>query len=181
MSALLAKLKKSSAPVIPISNSPVKVVPTSPAAEYLKWMDIVATQMGIKELLPNGKVNPIITEYFMATAYHTPYNEAWCSAFICWVLRKAGYKTSNSAGAYDNVHLGTPCELQIGCVVVIEHLKGELKGHFHVTFCKALIKDSKGNVIGFIGRGGNQNNCVCDNSYLFADHKVVGSRWPVKA
>lgn len=145
----------------------------SAAQDSMPWMTFAKSYLGLRELV-GGQVNPFVTECFSYTNYPTKQNEAWCAAFACLCLEKAGFKSSHDPAAASFIEYGTPCELKPGCIVVIEHLIGSLKGHHHVTFCYDV-----GNSLYFTGLGGNQNDCVCAEKYTSIAHKIVATRWPV--
>lgn len=79
-----------------------------PKPEQVPWMVIALLEVGTKERLRDGALNPKIHEYFQATKYKTATgNDAWCAAFQCWCLQKAGKTHPNSAAARDFLTYGT--------------------------------------------------------------------------
>lgn len=127
--------------------------------------------LGTYELLPNGKVNPLITEMFTHTTYHTLLNEPWCAADQCYCLWKAGYKNPKTAAAHGFVHYGVPSKIRKGAIIVIQHANG----HFHVTQFSHWI-DEKNQIACCVG--GNQNNRVKYSTYDFKVDKPIAVRWP---
>lgn len=163
MSFLQFWKKPETAPALPI---PIKISPCP-------WLEKGRLYLGMKEIV-NGKVNPLITEMFLKTSYHTKENEAWCAAFICWLLETLGYKSSHDAGAYSYASFGVKCELKPGAIVVVQHLTGSLAGHYHVTMCETPLTQTA-----FMGLGGNQDNTVSIKKYGSPDYKIVSVRWPL--
>lgn len=140
----------------------VRVVATS----GYPWVSRALALVGTKELLPNGRVNPFVTECFSYTTYKTDRNEAWCAAFISYLMAKSGLSNKASAAAADwgiyGVKLSTVC---YGAIVHIQH-----PGN-HVTICVGVLSSRE-----FLGLGGNQSNKVCIQTYQIADVRAV--RWP---
>ena len=58
-----------------------------------KWMAIAWAEIGQAEIKTAGKHNPRIIEYHASTfGKYKNDEEAWCSSFVNWVIRKAGIK-----------------------------------------------------------------------------------------
>ena len=131
--------------------------------------------MGTQELLPDGSVNPFVTDCFAHTSYHTKLNEPWCAAFGCRVYEEQGYKSPHSAAALDMRNMGVEWPMVAGAGVVLEHLDGPLKGHFHWTF---LERDVQENDQVILGTGGNQNNMVCTKTFSLESFKIIAVRGP---
>lgn len=140
------------------------------------WMGRIRNFLGTKELLENGSVNPFITECFMHTTYHTKENEPWCAAFACKVLEDVGYQSTRDAGADSYINYGEKlADLKSGCIVVLQHRVGSLRGHYHVTF----FVSKQGDTITCMG--GNQFNSVCAEAFdLKYMMEIVAIRWPIK-
>lgn len=164
----------------PVKEDPKKEDPPKPVPveDPIPWHTLQVSLLGMKELLPDGKVNPIVTEMFSYTTYPTKANEAWCAADQCYVLAKTGYKNPRTALATGFNKYGVACELKKGAIVVIQHLTGSMKGRYHVTQFSHWVDEANG-IAACIG--GNQNNSVCYVNYdLKTKEKVVACRWPVK-
>lgn len=134
----------------------------------LPWLRIAETELNQSEIV-GSKHNPRIVEYHSATTLKAKDDEtAWCASFVCWVLEKAGYKSTDSAWARDYLNYGQKCDPQYGCVVVFS--RGSSSGHvgFYVK--------SEGDYIHVLG--GNQSNQV--NVSKYPKSRVLGYRWPVK-
>ncbi len=124
-------------------------------------LSIALSQYGVKEV-KGAKDHPQIVQYF-ASLGHEPskFKEetAWCSAFVNWVAKKAGYEKSNELTARSWLHVGKPAITpKQGDVVVLWRDSPESwKGH--VGF---LVKESKRYVYLL---GGNQSNSVNIKAY----------------
>lgn len=131
------------------------------------------SQLGMKETLPDGSVNPMVTTMFTYTSYKTKKNEAWCSAAQNWALGTTGFKRTNSAAAKSFATYGAACEFKRGAIIVIQHPAG----NHHVTQFSHWVDESK-KIASCLG--GNQSNSVRYSNYDFNKEKVLGCRWPVK-
>ena len=133
------------------------------------WMKIAEAEEGQSEIV-GSEDNPRIVEYHQATTLKAKDDEtAWCASFVCWVLQKAGYKSTRSAWARDYLDYGkyvkTP---SYGCICVFK--RNETSGH--VGF---YVGEDKDNILVL---GGNQLNAVRTKWYKKSD--LLGYRWPVK-
>lgn len=149
--------------------------PKDTAGESLddpKWIVIAKQELGVSEWL-KGK-NPRISEYHAASG-HPQYdqNTSWCSSFMCWVIEKAGFLSTNSAQAQSWLK-SVGCEKldkpKYGCIVIFDRPSTSAKWDGHVTFW--IGEDA--NYVYCLG--GNQKNSVCYSKYPKKD--VLGYRWP---
>lgn len=145
----------------PIENVSPVPVQTSAAP----WLDEAAKFEGMSED-KNDKELSAGWIYCGHGDWHTVRgaDHAWCAMFVGWMLRRAGYKGTNSAAAISYKHYGTPCEDKDGAILVVEHANGR----HHVTFRRRRK---------FFG--GNQRNMVCAVDPAPGD-KIIACRWPVK-
>lgn len=61
-------------------------------------MPIAKAEMGIYENSAPGKHNKRIIEYHAVTTLKATTDETpWCSSFVNWVVKQAGYKGTDSA------------------------------------------------------------------------------------
>lgn len=130
------------------------------------WMDVAEAEKGVSEI-SGSKHNPRIVEYHQAAALKAKDDEtAWCASFVCWVLEKSGFKSTDSAWARDYLNYGKKCDPQYGCIVVFS--RGSNSGHvgFYVK--------SDADYIYVLG--GNQSNQV--NVSKYPKSRVLGYRWP---
>lgn len=82
----------------------------------------------------------------------------WNSAFICFCLETAGFKSTNSAAAVSFLKYGTPVaneEIKQGDVVVFKRIGG-----YHVAFFQKWATD--GNLYAL---GANELECVCTTKF----------------
>lgn len=133
------------------------------------WVEIAKREIGVKEV--SGGENPRILEYDAATDLSAKEDEvAWCSAFLCWCLSKAGYKTTRSAWAQSYTNYGEKLTApKVGCIVVFRWSASS----GHVGFCVDFNSESVTIL------GGNQSNAVNEKEFLRSS-QIVGYRWPVK-
>jgi uncharacterized protein (TIGR02594 family) len=135
------------------------------------WMDIASRELGVSEFR-GDKHNPRVVEYHSATSLGARGDETpWCSAFACWVLKKAGYKTTRSAWARSWLEYGLPIPTpRYGCIAVYE--RNAPGGDSHVCF--------------WVGRHDGDDWCLGGNQGDQVKHarqdrsKLLGYRWPIK-
>lgn len=120
------------------------------------WLHIAIAEVGQTEI--SGPIdNPRILEYHRETSLKAGNDEtAWCSSYVNWVMKKAGYAYTKSAAALSwqnyGLRLRHPC---YGAIVVYDHGGG--KGH--VGFVVGYSKDQEGKFYLAV-LGGNQSNQV---------------------
>jgi uncharacterized protein (TIGR02594 family) len=125
-------------------------------------------EIGVKEVI-GEEDNPRIVEYHSATSLKATDDETpWCSAFVNWVLKEAGFQGTGNAMARSFLNWGKflPSP-RPGCIVVLK--RGEPPSG-HVGFY--LGQSSSGL---FYLLGGNQSNMVKISQYKEED--VLGYRW----
>ncbi|TDQ28609.1 uncharacterized protein (TIGR02594 family) [Tenacibaculum caenipelagi] len=124
-------------------------------------ISVALSQYGVKEVI-GTKDHPQILNYFTSLGFDVAKfkdETAWCSAFVNWVAKKAGYEHSNKLTARSWLTVGTSTSNpQLGDVVVLwREDPTSWKGH--VGF---LIKETKRYVYLL---GGNQGNSVSIKAY----------------
>jgi uncharacterized protein (TIGR02594 family) len=137
-----------------------------------EWMLHAYAEVGTAEV-PGVGTNPRIAEYFRATTLGTsnPSDEtAWCSAFACWAMERAGHPSPHRANARSwltwGVKLKTPV---LGCVVVFwRTTPTSAQGHV------AFYVRSHGGLVDVLG--GNQDNHVSVAPRPLG--RVLGYMWP---
>lgn len=136
------------------------------------WIDFMLKHFGEHETyLKTGTSNPFIDALFKHTTYGKAHDTVpWCAACACTALEETGYSSPHNAAAVSFVHYGTPCKLQLNCIVVLQHPSG---GH-HVTFCNYIAPDGHT----FIGLGGNQHDSICFSTYNSSE--IIACRMPVQ-
>ncbi|WP_407046133.1 CHAP domain-containing protein [Mesorhizobium abyssinicae] len=76
--------------------------------------------------------NPIIVAFFAATDTE-PFEgdqTAWCAAFACWTLKRAGHKSPHSAGSKAFRSWGAPTDdPKVGDLAVFKNKTHPLNGH----------------------------------------------------
>ncbi|MDI3284380.1 TIGR02594 family protein [Polyangium sp. 15x6] len=153
-----------------------ETTPTNPGAGGASWMTIARKEEGVRET--SGKAaNPRIVEYHATTTLRAKSDEiAWCASFVNWVLKKAGYKGTNSAAAASWVKWGSPTTARQGAITVI----------YNASAANSSLSTS-GNHVGFLVRetsthyvllGGNQSNSVKESSFAKTKWRLKAYRWP---
>ena len=119
-------------------------------ADSFSWMEIARGELGQKEV-KGAKHNPRIIEYHKTTTLKGTTDEIpWCSSFVNWVMKQAGYPGTNSAAARSWLNYGQRLAAPVpGCIVVLSR-----EGGGHVGFY--MGQDSYGLKI----LGGNQGDAV---------------------
>ena len=137
---------------------------------YPLWMDIAKEEIGTKEI--KGKDhNPKIIEYHSYTKLKSTSDEvSWCSAFACFCVEKAGFRSPKSAMARQWLAWGNPVDNPFyGCVVVL--WRNDINSWTgHVGF---YVKEDEKYIYVL---GGNQNDEV--NIKPYKKVQLLGYRWP---
>ncbi len=134
------------------------------------WMEFALREYGIREISARGRtVN--VEAYLRATGLGRSADETpWCSAFVNWCMRMAGFPGTSRADArswlgWGGVSLNFPV---YGCVVVL--WRGRADSPLgHVGFFVKLLEDQ------LLLLGGNQQDAVSIRPY--ARERVLGMRW----
>lgn len=139
---------------------------------YPPWYEVAQQEIGVKEV-PGVRSNPRILEYFAHTRLGgNALNDstAWCSAFVNFVMDKAGYKGTRRANARSWLDWGEKLhEPRLGCITVLWRTHPD-SPQGHVGFLSAVLPNR------VVLLGGNQNNEVGNHEY--GDGRVLGYRWP---
>lgn len=163
-----------------LGQKPVASVTPKPAKAKTSWMDVAIGEMGVHEFSQAGKHESRIVEYHKATSLKATDDETpWCSSFVNWVMRQAGYLGTNSAAARSWVAWGSELvKPAYGSVTVIKR-KGQKKDAatgsatgFHVAF----FDSTSDNHIRLLG--GNQGDSVKYSNFNLASYEIVSFRWP---
>lgn len=137
---------------------------------FATWMLVAASEKGV-HTAPPDQSNPRITAYHAGTNIEG-YDDkaAWCSSFVNWTLAQVGITGTGSALARSWLDWGQPLDTPVpGCIVVLA--RDDPAGWTgHVGFYLRTQGDQ------VLLLGGNQLDCVCENSYPLA--LVLGYRWP---
>lgn len=130
-----------------------------------QWYRIAEGELGVKEKA-NGD-NGRILEYHSKTTLSAKTDAtAWCSAFVCWCLEKAGVEHTRSAWARSYLSWGVALKKpRVGCVCVFSRGDGG-----HVGFYVSETADD------ILVLGGNQSDSVCRAYY--SKTRLLGYRWP---
>jgi uncharacterized protein (TIGR02594 family) len=141
-----------------------ELVPSS-----IPWLDIALQEFGVTE--EKGGENPRILEYHRVAGTGQDEDEdAWCGAFMGWVMVQAGLPKPKGAGAARSwLGWGVPTKPRYGCVVVFRRgPPGGWQGHVGI-----LVASRSGR---WFILGGNQSDSVRITPYDPSD--VLGCRWP---
>jgi uncharacterized protein (TIGR02594 family) len=129
------------------------------------WLTIAEDEIGEKEV-PGLNHNPRIIEYHRETTLSATTDEVpWCSSFVNWVMKRAGYTPTRSAAARSWATYGKETPPVQGCIVVLTR-----NGGGHVGF---YVKSSA-NYVWVLG--GNQSNAV--NISAYPKSRVIAYRVP---
>lgn len=140
------------------------------------WMHAAMGELGVREI-PGAANSDRVLEY-LETCHRdrggnlgdwaTGRDEtAWCSAFQCWCLLRAGIEPTRHAAARSWRSWGVECQPRVGCIVVLARDGGGHVGMEHE------LDDKPGVVL----IGGNQGDQVSIKRY--AESRVLTRRWPV--
>jgi uncharacterized protein (TIGR02594 family) len=142
------------------------------------WMAVAEAELGTAEVA-GAAGNQRIIAYHGATSLEAKSDEVpWCSSFVNWVMRQAGYTSTNSALAKSWLGWGVACGPRYGAITVIKKrgadsdaATGSSTG-FHVGF---LVEATRGRVRLL---GGNQGDMVKLSNFYLTGYEVRGYRWP---
>ena len=142
----------------------------------LSWYEIATKELGQREVKGDAD-NPRIIEYHKATTLRASHDEVpWCSSFVNWCFKEAGYTGTKSAAAASWLAWGTHIPSPVkGCVVVITRpdlRKAGGIGH-HVAFYDGYVDGKHIRIL-----GGNQSDAVTRqvvtvsrvSAYLMPEH-----------
>ncbi len=139
------------------------------------WLEIAESLIGIKEIA-GSEHHPMIVE-FLKTATRgkiLPDETPWCSAFLNYVLIRAGFRPTYSLAAKDWLNWGRKLDSpRKGCIAVLDRDNPnaeDWQGHVGLY----LRTDYADNRVLLLG--GNQDNRVYNKWYDM--DLVVGWRWP---
>jgi uncharacterized protein (TIGR02594 family) len=134
------------------------------------WMRIAVCELGEREIV-GAKHNPRVQEYLRTVRLGKNDEDAWCSAFVNWVMLHAGHTRSERANARSWLAVGeetvTP---QYGDIAVLWRVSRK-SWMGHVGFFLTRTNDGGVKLL-----GGNQGNAVSVMEYPAA--RVLGYRRP---
>lgn len=133
------------------------------------WLTIAEEEKGVKEYVGDAD-NPRIVEYHQTTSLKATDDEVpWCSAFVNWCIKQAGYNGTDSAAARSWLEWGVELpEGRPGAITVFRRKGSPWSGH--VGFY--IDEDDDGVFV----LGGNQNDSV--NVACFSWNDLLDFRWP---
>lgn len=151
-------------------KEPVKESLLEPVKKTLPlWYLLAKTEMdkNTKEVSGSGN-NPEVLKYHTSTSLQAKSDEvAWCSAFVNWCVKTAGFKPTGKANARSWLEWGSELkEPEEGCIVVLSRGKEPWMGHV------AFYVRTEGNQI--LCLGGNQGDEVNISGY--DKSRVLGYR-----
>ncbi len=138
------------------------------------WLVHALRNMGCKELVSDS-LNPAVRAFFAFTSFPPSLvnrKTAWCSAFACAMIEKAGYRSPHSAAAKSFLVWGKELiKPRRGAVLVFT--RGAANADTgHVGFYVSETTSE------FLVLGGNQGNCVSVQRYDKA--RLLAIRWPTE-
>lgn len=146
-----------------------------------KWLVIASKELGIHEI--RGGESKRILEYHATTSLAAKEDEIpWCSSFVNWCMKKAGFLGTGSAAAKSWLKWGVAlAEPKEGAICVIRQKKfgddavtGSATG-YHVGFFLG-IEDGRLRML-----GGNQSDSVKISTFGLSSYTIEGYRWPKTA
>lgn len=148
----------------------IKALLKKPTPQVPEWIEIAKKEIGVKEV--KGGENPRIIEYHSTCTLKATEDEvAWCSAFMNWVMMKAGCERTHNAAARSWLGYSKPLpKFTKYAIVVFKRGNSAWQGHV------AFAIDDLGDSIRVLG--GNQKDQVCYAVYKKAN--VLGYYWPKK-
>ena len=142
--------------------------------DYPYWMDIAQGELGQAEISGTASHNARIQEYLKEANLAGGDETPWCSAFVNWVMKKAGYSRTSMPNARSWLGWGIPIAYpKFGAITVFMRNNADgspsgWKGHV------ALFRKSEGSKIYVLG--GNQGDKVSIAGYPRT--RLLGYRWP---
>lgn len=154
--------------------------PGSCGAGGARWMDIAMAELGVHENSLPGQHSRRIVEYHTATSLRASTDEVpWCSSFVNWVMRQAGYRGTNSALARSWLEWGFALTAPRPGAITVIRRKGASRDcstgsstGFHVAF---YVGSGPAHVRLL---GGNQGDQVRYSNFTLGSYEVRGYRWP---
>ncbi len=139
-----------------------------------KWLDLAIAASGVKELAGEHD-NPEILRYYRDAGHPEIRHDevAWCAAFSCAMLERAGVASPKTLSARDFMRWGKKLDApRQGCICVFS--RGDpRRWQGHVGF----FLEEKGDRIRILG--GNQSDAV--SAMWIPKSRLLGYRWPVTA
>jgi len=142
------------------------------------WMTYALDECGRKVIEFAGvKANPRILLYFTKTGLKGTKlaqsdETAWCSAFACWCMEQAGFRSTRSAAARSWLQWGTPIEFPAHGAITVLWRGSPDSAQGHVGFYAG--ESDNGRDIYLLG-GNQKNNSVCIAPY--PKTQVLSYRW----
>jgi uncharacterized protein (TIGR02594 family) len=128
-------------------------------------MAIARKELGVKET--EGGPNERINRYLSVLGGHP--GDAWCSAFLAFVMQKAGLPHSGSLAARSWLKWQMPTsQPRVGCVVVLSRGTQNWQGHVGL-----LVRESPKTLTLL---SGNSADMVRISAYPRS--RLLGMRWP---
>jgi uncharacterized protein (TIGR02594 family) len=139
-----------------------------------KWLTLARAEIGTHEIAGEHD-NPKIIRYY-ADAGHPEIKHdetAWCAAFACAMLQRAGENSPKTLSAREFVRWGKKLDKpKLGCICVFS--RGDPRSYQgHVGF---YVGEEDGNILLL---GGNQGDAASIAQH--SKNNLLGYRWPVQA
>jgi uncharacterized protein (TIGR02594 family) len=162
---------------------PMATADAAAAAGAVPWMAIAIQELGIHRDQVHHQNQRIIAYLHTTTlkaAYADTDSTAWCSAFVNWVLIKAGKTGTNNAlaASWLNWKAGKSVKPSYGAVTVIrkqgatsDKHTGSTTGN-HVGFCVSCDAQQVRLL------GGNQGSSVSYANFSLLKWEIRGALWP---
>lgn len=134
------------------------------------WLVRALTEIGVREV-HGERSNPRIVGYHAHTAAgEAPEETAWCASFLCAMLERSGFTSTNSKAADSWLKYGEKTAMRLGAIAVFGKTDPDAKGTGHC----ALIAGWNDRIV--LALGGNQQNSV--SVVPRPRDNIVDLRWP---
>jgi uncharacterized protein (TIGR02594 family) len=147
---------------------------THPALSGLPWMEVARAELAHTDL-PAKQTSARIAAYYQTTRLSASRDEtAWCAAFVCFCLERAGLRSTHSALARSYEAYGVPGDGSLGDIAVFWTGSADaVRGHV------AFVERIEGDRIWCLGghQAATGQDSVCVRAYARA--QLIGFRRPI--
>lgn len=134
------------------------------------WIKLASHEIDVSET--DGKANKYFAELWPGKGFDCR-KDAWCAAFVSWVLRHSIGEQFKSVAArgFQSYGINLLGELPYGCIVILAR-PGNVSWLGHIGF--NVSSGTKSTLVTLLA--GNQDNRVCIKS--FPKDRIVRTLWP---
>lgn len=160
------------------AQSPVAPPTAQDGADSDTWMTIAEGELGTAEVAGKSH-NQRIIQYHATTSLAARSDETpWCSSFVNWVMRQAGFVGTNSALAASWLSWGVATTGRHGsvCIIKKKNADSDTATGSSTGFHVGLLVEQTPSRVRLLG--GNQGDSVKLSNFYLASYEVRGLRWP---